>query len=99
MLFPSDKTPKLPIALHGFNVGQEVVRLFEDHQHDNRIYVVQEQFGTYYTGRTNVQALHGDRSFMLDTTKLRPATAEERDAHCRIYADDDLEVVIEWSGK
>ena len=94
MLFPSNKLPKLPVALSGFKVGQEVVRLFEEHGYDNRIYVVQEQFGTYYTGRTNVQSLHGDRSFMLDTTKLRPATAEERDAHCRIYADDDLEVVV-----
>ena len=98
MLFPSNNTPKLMVASHGFNIGQEVVRLFEDHQYDNRIYVVQEQFSTYYTGRTNVQALHGDRSFMLDTTKLRPATAEERDAHCRIYADDDLEVVVMWGG-
>ena len=94
MLFPSNKLPKLPVALSGFKVGQEVVRLFEEHGYDNRIYVVQEQFGTYYTGRTNVQSLHGDRSFMLDTTKLRPATAEERDAHCRIYADEDLEVVV-----
>ena len=94
MLFPSNKLPKLPVALSGFKVGQEVVRLFEEHGYDNRIYVVQEQFGTYYTGRTNVQSLHGDRSFMLDTAKLRPATAEERDAHCRIYADEDLEVVV-----
>ena len=98
MLFPSNKLPKLLVALSGFKVGQEVVRLFEEHGYDNRIYVVQEQFGTYYTGRTNVQALHGDRSFLLDTTKLRPATAEERDAHCRIYADDDLEVVVELGG-
>lgn len=98
MLFPNNKLLKLPVALSGFNVGQEVVRLFEDHQHDNRIYVVQEQFGTYYTGRTNVQALHGDHSFLLDTTKLRPATAEERYAHCRIHTDDDLEVVVIWGG-
>lgn len=98
MLFPNNKLPKLPVALSGFKVGQEVVRLFEEHDYDNRIYVVQEQFGTYYTGRTNVQALHGDRSFLLDTIKLRPATAEERDAHCRIYADDDLEVVVVLGG-
>lgn len=98
MLFQKANTPQLPVALHGFNVSQEVVRLFEDHPHDNRIYIVQEQFGTYYTGRTNVHSLHGDRSFLLDTTKLRPATAEERDAHCRIYADDDLEVVVKWGG-
>lgn len=40
MLQASQKT-ELIIPFGGFNPGDKVVRLFDDHLNDNRIYVVQ----------------------------------------------------------
>lgn len=94
LLSEINNKPSIDVSLGGFAEGQQVVRTFEEHPHDNRIYVVQEQFGNYYCGRTNVSSLHGGMSFMVNTTTLRPATVEESESHCRMVADSDLEVHV-----
>lgn len=98
MLQTSQK-PVLLIPFEGFNPGDKVVRLFEDHPNDNRIYVVQGQHGSYYCGRTEISSLYGDgNTFMIDTTKLRPAHTVEQLDHCRLYQDSDVEPTVLYGG-
>lgn len=98
MLQASQKT-ELIIPFEGFNPGDKVVRLFEDHLNDNRIYVVQGQHGSYYCGRTEISSLYGHNdAFMIDTTKLRPAHVLEELNHCRLYQDTDVDVTILLGG-
>lgn len=98
MLQASQKT-ELIIPFEGFNPGDKVVRLFDDHLNDNRIYVVQGQHGSYYCGRTEISSLYGDgNTFMIDTTKLRPVHVVEQSDHCRLYQDSDVDVTIVLGG-
>lgn len=93
MLFPK-KSVKVTLPFTGFVPGDRVVRTTDSHPNDNRIYVVQDQHASYYVGKTEVSAIHGDNYFMIDSTKLRPVTPEEYVAHCRLLDDDSIDVEI-----
>lgn len=93
MLFPENKI-KVTLPFTGFKPGDRVVRTTDSHSTDNRIYVVQDQHASYYVGKTEISAIHGDEYFMIDSTKIRPVTPEEYIAHCRLLDDDSLDVVI-----
>ena len=93
MLFPEHKV-SVTLPLAGFKLADLVVRTTESHPTDNRIYVVQDQHASYYTGKTEVSALHGEECFLIDSTKLRPCTDVEQVAHCRLLDDDSLDVIV-----
>lgn len=95
----SSQKPVLSIPFEGFASGDVVVRLYDDHKNDNRIYVVQGQHGSYYCGRTEITSLYGNNeTFMIDTTKLRPAHVIEELDHCRMYQDSDIDVTVKYEG-